>query len=158
MKHDWSTLIHDVNYSQSPTDKKIMLEDSKKGLERFDRIASELWFATKAYMEFHYFLINPQLDMTKLTQQLTQRKCLKIGARDKIEAKRDYISRGFESPDEADSLTLFVHAARMGSGVTVSMAGGASDDPDPDEDWSEYPNGIRIDLTNRVESLDMQIL
>jgi hypothetical protein len=75
----------------------------------------------------------------------------------KVESKKDYKSRGFESPNEADSLTLLVHAARKGSGLVLSMRGDTVTDPnDPDDDWPTpgMRNGVMIDESNRSDWLN----
>lgn len=162
MKHDWSPSIVDVNYSSGCSQSKVMLEDTKNCDEEFERMASELWFALKSWGEFNYFLISPEFDLSKITQQLTQRKFRTTGLRTKVESKTDYMSRGFESPDEADSLTLLVHAARKGSGVTLSMKldesldmpGGDADYWDGFESEMTMRGGARIDETNRTQFLD----
>ena len=161
IKHEWSPSIHDVNFSEACSKDKIMLEDSKPCNEEYERMNTELWFALKKWGEFQYFLISPEIDMTKLTQQLTQRKFRIAGGKTRVEQKRDYISRGFESPDEADSLTLLVHAARKGSGVTLSMnldatsdTPGGYDDSDGWLDEIKLFGGARIDESNRTQFLD----
>jgi hypothetical protein len=96
--------------------------------------------------------------MSKLNQQLTQRRFrTKSGGIKVAESKKDYKARGFESPGEADSLTLLVHAARKGSGVIPSMRGAAVDSPgDEDDDWNSgrYPGGVRIDPSNMSDHLE----
>lgn len=159
LRHEWSSLIHDVNYSEACSRDKIMLEDSKTCNEQFPRMDSELWFTLKSWGEFNYFLFHPQMDMSKLSQQLTQRKCKSSGSKTRVESKKDYTSRGFPSPDEADSVTLFVHAARKGSGVVLTMKLDETSDVPGNEDdgWSDelvYPGGVRIDPTNRTDYLD----
>lgn len=157
MKNDWSAAIHGVNYSGSSTDLKIMQEDSETAKEQYDRICTELWFALRAWGEFGYLLIHPNVDMSKLTPQLTQRKFRMSGAKTKVEAKRDFISRGFSSPDEADSLTLLVHAVRVGGGIIPSMKGevGAGDKSDSDDGWwaGGYEGGARLDPTSVTDTL-----
>ncbi len=154
MKHEWSPLIHSINYSGGATKQKLMLEDSRTCEEDYDRLTAELWYALRAYGEFGYLLLSPNLDMSNLTQQVTQRRMRTAGKKCGVETKKDYMSRGFGSPDEADSMTLLVHAARMGSGIIVSQLGGSSDDEEP-EDGMWYENsGVRLDVTNRTESLD----
>jgi hypothetical protein len=158
LRHEWSTTIHDVNYTEAASETKIMLEDSKTCKEEYDRVFTELWFALRYWGEFGYFMIHPAMDMTKLTQQLTQRKFFTKGGRKQIESKKDYRSRGFDSPDEADSLTLLLHAVRRGSGVIPSMRGGSADMsglPD-DDDWggATYPGGVRIDPSNQSDFLN----
>jgi hypothetical protein len=120
-------------------------------------MCSELWFGLRTFGEFHIFLINPQVDMTKLTPQITGRKSKQIGEKSKIESKRDYISRGNESPDEADSATLLVLAARLGSGIIPSLNG--TEMPtlgnfDGWEDEMHYPHGVRLDPSSRTDYLD----
>ncbi len=155
--------IWDVNYSESASEGKIMAEDRLTCIEEYERVMSELWLALKKWGEFQYFLIHPSMDMTKLTQQLTQRKLRTAGKKTKVEPKNDYKSRGFESPDEADSLTLFVHACRKGSGVIPSMQleESASFNSADNDDWlteMTMRNGVVIDESNRGDYLDDRAL
>ena len=157
MKNEWGQ-IHAINYSQSPSETKIMEEDTKTCKEEYPRIDSELWFALRKFGEFGYFLIHPQVDMSKLSQQLTQRKFTTGAGKSKVESKKEYKSRGFESPDEADSLTLFVHAARKGSGVIPSMKGNSTVKSEDDDGWYDGQTGHKIDFTNRPDVLEESIL
>jgi hypothetical protein len=120
-------------------------------------MATELWFALRQWGEFGYFVISPTVDMTKLGQQLTQRLMRTGGQKLKVESKKDYESRGFTSPNEADALTLFVHAARKGSAVTISMKG-ESEVPSGgwEDDWpgAGMQNGVKIDESNRTDFLN----
>jgi hypothetical protein len=158
LKHEWSPAIHDVNYSNNPTDKKLMEEDSKTCKEEYGRICCELWFGLHAYASFGYLLIHPSVRMEKLAEQVTQRKFTTASKQKKVQSKKDYISTGLESPDEADSLTLFVYAARMGSGVILSMKGEDVGVPGEEDDgwYDERPliGGSRIDPSNRADYLD----
>lgn len=155
LRYEWSSLIHDVNYSEGAGEDRLMLEDTKTCKEQYERMYSVLWFATRYWLEFGFLLIHPQLDMSKLSQQLCQRRFRVLGGRHKVEAKKDYKARGFQSPGEADSLTLLVHAARKGSGVTFSMRGSRIDMPGDEDDWATmmYPGGSRIDPTNQTDVL-----
>jgi len=156
IRHDWSGAIHDVNYSEGASKEKIMLEDSKTCEEQYERMFTELWFALRAWGEFNYLVLGPELDMSKLTQQLTTRR-FRIGIKTRVESKKDYESRGFGSPNEADSLTLLVHAARKGSAVTLSMKGeGVIPSSTWDDDWPGHGmlGGSKIDETNRSDWLD----
>jgi hypothetical protein len=158
IRYEWSTAIHDINYTSGASESKIMQEDSKTCKEEYERVFTELWFALRYWGEFGVFLIHPSMDMSKLTQQITNRRFHTRAGRKQVESKKDYKSRGFESPGEADSLTLLVHAARKGSGVIPSMRGGAVDTPvGADDDWisGSYPGGVRIDESNRAQFLDL---
>lgn len=156
IKHLWSSAIIALNYSEGPSETKILVEDTLPCVELYDRMHSEVWFAARAFLEYQYCVISPTLDVTKLEQQVTQRKYRPLGKKSRIESKKDYVSRGFASPDEADSFTLFVHACRKGSGVSLSM-GGSVQVPDTDEEpWYEEltRGGVRLDPTNRTDFLD----
>lgn len=151
IKHEFGHII-DVNYSESPSVGKLMIEDSLTCAEAYDRIFTELWFAAKILAEYGYLAISPSIDMTDLAPELTQRK-FRGGKKSCVESKKDFMSRGFDSPDWADSFTLFAHAARKGSGESFSMVGDASGTDDEDDQWYDG-GGVRIDFTNRSESLD----
>jgi hypothetical protein len=159
IKYEWSSAIHEINFYGSPSEGKIMLEDSKLCAEDFDRICSELWFALRAFGEFGYMLINPAIDLSKLTQQVTQRR-FRSGAKRRVESKKDYMSRGYASPDDADSLTLLVLAARRGAQVTLSMRGVDVEANDGFDDWWEVgrdvQNGVYIDPSNRSDYLGVE--
>lgn len=157
IKHEWSSAVIGVNYSSSPTDMKVMQEDDKPAKDEYDRIDSELWFATRMWMEFCVLLLNPAMDLSKISPQLTERLFRTANGKRKVESKKDYKSRGNDSPDEADSLTLFVHAARKGGQIIPSMHGGGEDESSRDEDWLDegnYEGGARIDPSNMSESLE----
>lgn len=155
LRYEWSTLIHDVNYSEGAGEEKLMMEDSKSCKEQYERMYSVLWFALRQWGEFNYLLIHPQMDLSKLTQQLCQRRFRVIGGKTKVESKKDYASRGYGSPNDADSLTLLVHAARKGSGVVLSMMGKQVDGPGEEEDfWPGMGGGSRIDPSNATQILD----
>jgi hypothetical protein len=161
LRYEWSTQIHDINYTSAASDSKIMLEDSRICKEEYERVFTELWFAVRLWGEFGYLLLHPIMDLGKLTQQLTQRRFFTRGSRKQVESKTDYKSRGFESPGEADSLTLLLHAARKGSGVIPSMRGAAGPSfMAEDEDWgrARYPGGVRIDVSNQSPTLDDRVV
>lgn len=154
IKNEWSTAVIGVNYSQSPTAGRIMTEDDKVCEDEFDRIDSELWFALNAFMEFSVLLLNPSMDMTKLNPQLTQRLYNTPGGKRKVESKKEFKSRGYESPDEADSLNLFVHAVRVGAGLVPSMLDdGADSSSEDDWDGNYYEGGSRVDPSNQTDTL-----
>ena len=158
IKYEWSSAIHAINYSQGCSEEKIMVEDAMTCDEEYFRIDSELWFALRAWMEFGYLLFSPAFDLTKLTPQLTQRKFRSVGTKKKVESKKDYMSRGYSSPDDADSIALLVHAARRGQALVLSIRGDAQDSVDSEgpESWlreMEMKGGVYIDASNRGDHL-----
>lgn len=163
LRYEWSEAIVDVNYSDACTELKVMAEDTKTPKEAFDRIHSELWFALRAWSEFGFLMLSPDMPIGELTTQLTQRRYRSHAGKSKVESKKDYKDRGFSSPDEADSLTLFLQAVRIGSKVIPSMRGGAvdardaGDTPPEDEDDLWYnQRGVRLDPTSRSDVLSQE--
>lgn len=156
IKNEWGGDIHDVNFSEAPSEGKLMLEDTKTCAEEYDRLCAELWFALRCWGEYGYLLISPAMDISELTQQVTQR-LQKLGSSKKsqVESKKDYISRGFVSPDSADSLCLFVHAARKGSGEVLSRYGhsGSESAGDDGDQWYDGGMQFKIDASNRTDFL-----
>jgi hypothetical protein len=163
LKNEWSSIIHDVNYSESPTGDRLMAEDTKTCAEQYVMMCSELWFGLRQWGEFGYYWLHPGLDFSKIAPQLTQRRFRMQAGKTRVEAKKDYESRGFSSPNEADALTLLAFAVRRGSGLVLSMRGSSVDLPggvDFGEDWvtSQYPGGARIDESNRSDFLDYSMV
>jgi hypothetical protein len=112
-------------------------------------------------MEFKALLINPAVDMTQLSDQLPNRRFRVVAGKRKVGSKKDYRNRlGKESPDEADSLTLFVHAARVGRQHVPSMEGfsGNSDFNPGSDDWWDgamLENGTRFDPASVTDVLEV---
>jgi hypothetical protein len=160
IKNLWSSAIHDINYMENPSKTKIMQEDTHTCDEDFDRIWTELWFALRMLGEFGYFMLGPVLALDKLLTQVTQRKLRSAGKKKRIESKKDYISRGNPSPDEADSLTLFVHACRMGSSAVFSMKGDseATMSDTGQDGWEDaaFPGNPHRDPTTQTDWLDQR--
>jgi hypothetical protein len=103
-------------------------------------------------------MISTSMDVSKLTQQVTQRRYKPAGKKSRIESKKDYMSRGYQSPDEVDSLTLFAHACRKGSGALLSMKGDRINAVDEDDGWyGNMQNGVVIDVTNRTDYLPSEV-
>lgn len=153
IKHEFGAQIADVNYSQGASKEKLMIEDTQTCEESYDRVASELWFALRAFGEYQYLLINPAMDVSELTQQVTQRRMKTAGKKSHVESKNDYKDRGFLSPDQADSLTLLVHAARKGSGVILSRLGESIGEDGDDGEWWDGHTQQRIDPSNHTDTL-----
>jgi len=157
LKFEWGSEIRDVNYSEGAGEEKLMVEDSKTCAELYHRMDTTLWFGLRMWGEFGYLLLHPSLDMGRLTQQLTQRRFKVASGKSKVESKKDYESRGFGSPNEADSLCLLVNTARKAKGLILSMRGGAgsASESDRDDDFWPGKGEARVDESNRTDFLDL---
>lgn len=157
IRNEWSSSIHDVNFSSSSSESKLMAEDTKTCKEEYDRLCSELWGALNKWMEFGVLMIHPQVSLEHLTPQITTRRYRNLGGKVKIESKEDFFSRGGESPDDADSLTLLILAVRRGMSVIPSMTGAGSllGESDGWDDWAGPDH--RVDVTNRSDFLNLEI-
>lgn len=145
----WSHEVIGVNYMESASEMKILEEDSKNCKEAYDRACTELWFALRKWMEFGIVLFNPQMDFSRLAEQLTGRQFVP-GKYDRVESKKEYRARcGGHSPDEADAVTLLIHAARISTGTVPSMSlnrgiGSVSDGSEFEDEKA------RVCITNRL--------
>jgi hypothetical protein len=153
VKYLWSSAVQGVNYSESASERKIMVEDTKLPKELYDRVQTELWFVMRKVIEFDYAKALPSLDTSELFPQISTRWFRATGKISKVESKDDYKLRNqAHSPDEADAVSLLFYGARNASGVTFGMtpentvADGFDTDSDSHDDY-------RVDVTNRFESL-----
>ena len=143
LREIWSPEIRGINYSEAATAKRIFMEDTKTCEEEYDRVNTELWFALSRWLEFGLIKISPVVETSRLFTQLTARQYLPLLKR-RVETKRDFKARfAGESPDEADALTLLLHAVRLASGVIPNMVGGLTT-ADVDEDGPGIPFIIGI--------------
>lgn len=111
-----------VNYGNGATDRKILEDDSQVAEDVYDGIVTELFFATRRFMEVDSLIISPSVSMDPLRKELSER-LYRDGSKKRlrIESKREYKARGNPSPDRADSLTLLVHLVRMRRVFRTSM-------------------------------------
>jgi hypothetical protein len=137
LKSLWSGEVRGINYSESATEKKILVEDTKNAKEEYGRAVSELWFGLKKWGEFGFVKIDPDALTEELALELTGRRYAP-GKNTQVETKKEYMSRGNSSPNKADALTLWLFGIRMFSGVIPSSA----------EDMEGTTTG-HFDATNR---------
>lgn len=111
----FSPNVRGINGSERPTERRILQEDQKLPCDEYANMLSELWFATKKYIEFGFVKFGPDVARDPLVSELTGRRFLLTSTRTKVETKKDYKSRGNKSPDRADAVTMLVHAVRLNS-------------------------------------------
>lgn len=145
----WSEEAKGANYSEAATDKKILVEDVKTAKEEYGRLVSELWFAMKKYGEFDLLKISPAAFSESLTNQLGGRR-FESGKVSKVETKNEYKSRGNQSPNDADSVSLLLHGVRMTSGEIPSALSTAAAPEDRSDDNSPH----RVSSENQYDDID----
>jgi hypothetical protein len=154
LKDIWSPEVIGVNYMEGASETKILLEDSKTCKEEYDRACSELWFALRKWMEFQGIMFSPQIDFSKLAEQMTTRQ-FAPGKMSRVESKKDFKSRnGGNSPDDADAMTLLNHASRKKSGSILSMnlkSGTNALADDYNKDDSKPRNSLGNRLTDDID-------
>jgi hypothetical protein len=155
LKFNWGGGVVGVNLSEGATNMRIMAEDTGTAEELYDRVTSELWFATRKFIEFKYFFASPGLPMEELLPQLTSRLFRATGKKASVESKPAWKSRNQnKSPDEADAVTLLVHAARKASSFVPGMLSENSTN-DGEDDWDDDDmSGPRVDVTNLFADLE----
>jgi hypothetical protein len=145
LRHEFGPRVTGINYSQACTDFKILAEDSIKPSEVYDRIATEMMFAVKKWLEFDYLKFAHDFMDADLVNELTSRRCHTKGLKLKLESKADYKLRGNTSPDSADSCCLLTHLARLRSDE-LQMIWGMSD--------SEIQTQRRVDTMVSQDYID----
>lgn len=150
----WSREVMGTNFMENAGTSKIMVEDTLVPKDAYGRVYNEVWFALRKWIEFAYFYVSPLLDTGRLYKQLADRN-FDTKKYTTVEDKPSYKARhSGESPDDADAVTLFLHAIRRhttfipsavthgqfaSSGIVGAGWGGRSD---------EMP--CRVDCTNRL--------
>ena len=140
--------VKGINPSNSPTERKIIEEDTMLPCDEYSYLLSELWFSLRKFIEFGMFKISTKVPQDPLINELTGRRFLLTQKKVKVESKKDYKSRGNRSPDRADACTMLVHVVRQQlagpPSVTRSMASVAY----------RGPARQRIGVTDRQQTLD----
>lgn len=156
LRYEWGIGVTGVNFYEGASDYKILVEDSDTAKALYDRIASELWFAMRKFTEFHYLKALPSLDTAELYPQLTGRLFRASGKTAKVEGKPDYKSRHQgKSPDDADALSLLIHAVRKASSVILAMTPDNIQGPEDEEEYYDGTGGVRSDITNSFAEIDL---
>lgn len=153
LKSLWSPEVRGVNYSESASETKILVEDTKTAREDYERAVSELWFALKKWMEFDFCRIGPAAFSEELEKEICGRR-YKPGKTSRVEDKPSYKSRGNNSPNKADAVTLLLHGVRKASGCIPSALHGPSGNVVFGESPNSGPIPCRVDESNRFDDLD----
>lgn len=157
LRFEWGEVIG-VNYSESAGEARIMVEDHDTPKELYVRVDSELWFATRKFLEFGYVYGAAGLPTEELFTQLTGRQFRMQGKRARVESKPDFKSRnGGKSPDDADGFTLLIHCVRKSFGFVPGMSPENSTEANPNY-GEEDDRDVRISADNRFEDLDTKDL
>jgi hypothetical protein len=140
--------VQGINGSSSPTERKILEEDTQLPADEYANLVSELWFGLRKFIEFGMFKVSPKIPGDPLIQEMTGRRFLSTSKKTKVESKKEYKSRGSNSPDRADACTMLVMKVRLllsgPPSVTRSMANVA---------W-RGPAKQRVGVTDSMQYLD----
>lgn len=122
LKLKYGANVMGLNYGEKATHRKVLDDDTMLADELYDGVVTELFFATRKFIEFEYLKFGPSLRLERLQPELTGRRYnQKKKEKVRVESKKEFRSRGNKSPDYADSLTLLVHVVRLRSDFTATM-------------------------------------
>lgn len=155
LKAMWSEEVRGVNYSSAATAMKILEEDSKTCKDEYERAASELWFALKKWAEFEFFKIHPSVQREQLDKELGGRRYAS-GKLNRVETKPEYKSRGNQSPNKADAITLLVHLVRVAKSIVPSAVSDLVGVVGPGHQRGAFVPCI-VDPTNIVDDLEVDV-
>lgn len=112
--------VSGLQFGSGSTEMKVFADETQKACDIYDGVVTELFFATRKFMEFDYLKISPNLNTGALTEELCTRRFTQK-KKTRVESKGEYKARGHASPDYGDSLTMLVHLVRMKQGFEASM-------------------------------------
>lgn len=121
LKSFWSEEVMGLAYMENASDTKILQEDTKTAIEEYKRAVSELWFALKKWAEFNFVKMKPEALTEEIALQFTGRRYA-TGKLNAVETKDEYKSRGNQSPNDADAITLLLAAVRKATKCIPSVA------------------------------------
>jgi hypothetical protein len=120
----WGKILG-INWAEKASDMKVLTDDLKPAIDRFDGVPSEMWFAFKHWLDPNVcaVLLNPTIQSQDLYTQMTTRRYHSMrNGRLHIESKDEYKARnGGKSPDEMDVIVMLLHLVRMRGGVIPGM-------------------------------------
>ena len=131
---DGIAAIHGMEFGSSPSQVKIAEEDSQTPRERFDRIATEIWYAAAKLFELDTIRIGKAVDLKVMSELASRKGDMQRGAGKKltVESKDEYKRRtNGDSPDLADAALIMVHAARMSIAGIIPKARDTIDIAEP---------------------------
>jgi len=106
--------VFGFNASYAPSESKMFEDDKQTCKELYGDMTTEMMFAIRRYMEFGMLKISPNVDLSKLAVDLTDRRYVQIGrGRLQCEKKSDFKKRNGRSPDGGDSLGVLIFVARQ---------------------------------------------
>lgn len=150
LKNTWGTILP-VNYSESPTELRIE-EDGPTSAEDYDRVNTELQFATRFWFERGHCFFSPDFDRSECVSQLSGRR-YDPTKKNRVESKKEYKlrNRGF-SPDDADAVALMIHAARVRLQAILPPAGKIGQEKSKSVEADDGPG--YVDFVNQFDTLD----
>lgn len=108
LTQEWGEVIW-VESGGAPTDMPASEEDQRQAKEIYDRKITELWFSVQAFVKGGQLGGLCEDDVI----QFCSRTYEFVGKKYKIERKEDLKARLGRSPDEADSVAVMCHVARL---------------------------------------------
>lgn len=107
-----------IGWGQGSTHTLVLDESRNRCDELYDGIASEMYHALRAYLEFDFIKCSPNFSQDRITKEITGRKHLRsrMGHTGetmyRLEDKKSFRARSGKSPDVADALVMCLHVAR----------------------------------------------
>ena len=106
--------VQGICFGNKATEVKILAESQGTPEELYDRITSEVFFAVSEWVDAKILRFGKAVPDLALDELCSRRALLGKSKKTCIETKKEYKARAGKSPDLADSITIGVHAIRMG--------------------------------------------
>jgi len=145
-----------INWQEGSTELPIMQDDLDKPNNKYANIGTEMWFATKTWLEHGVIKFSNDLSagLEKLFSQISSRR-EKMGGklrRQMIESKPEFKKRSAnrESSDYADSLVMAVQLCRTRAPFLPSISGVAEN-----AGVGSYETNLSDSLVEEIDCLSM---
>jgi hypothetical protein len=144
LRHKFGDVLG-INWQEGATEYKIMAEDEDPPSKVYANIGTEMWYASRVWLEHEIIKFSNGLNTEELFPELTGRRFKPAGkrARQIIESKREYKQRtpGGKSPDSGDSFHMLNMLCRMRGDWLPSLTGNDEDLGGHDE-WGDLPPSV----------------
>ena len=114
-----------INWQEGASEVKFFAEQDMKPKDEYANVGTEMWFATKAWLEHGVIKIGLAVKANPLFTELTTRRYKPRGSRVIVESKPEYKARaaGGASPDYGDSTIMLAQLCRLRGSYLPSLTG-----------------------------------
>jgi len=128
----WTPMVNSIDCGGKPSDHLVSMEIQKPCKDYYSKFITELWFSVRLVVESGQFRGMTESACTEFCQREWK---LVAGNKIEVETKEEMKEKTGRSPDEADSIAIGVHGAKL-RGFVIARSR-PEKDPDRGPDWRD---------------------